>query len=277
MPKCGKFNCEEDSITLDDIDETNRCVAIEDNKCVNCSTIEKYMQDDKANFIKDPVKYSFNMDVEQQIKNNFWDMIKINCNINKPDPEPNNNNSPSIYIPEPDYKQLDDNYNIVTKRLKSFKRLLENADVFLDSIYQIGKSPDIIKFDLPKYSKTQQLAFISRHIKTILNDTKCSSRMIHSSIELPLAISVFIDKLAKSTDSKFNKVIHFLETKPQACLEAVIEKSDNILEEQNNSGGSRNKIKKLYKTKTYNKKTFTKSKKSKTLDKKKQKYKSKKH
>jgi hypothetical protein len=76
-----------------------------------------------------------------------------------------------------------------------------------------------------------------------------------------------MSKLADSSDEKFTEIVSFLNSKPQLCLEGVIEFCVKILE--NSEGGKINKVTRKYRkknksTRKYKKKSTRKYKKKST-------------
>ena len=76
------FVCVDDFVTLESIDDTNTCIAIDTKKCTTCDSIKKLQILDPISFNSNPIKKIFsegNFDTEK-----FWELVKSKCGINKP-------------------------------------------------------------------------------------------------------------------------------------------------------------------------------------------------
>lgn len=219
--KCGEYDCEEDFITYDDI-EVNNCVAYKNFHCMNCENIKTYLKDpnNKKHFTENPIKKLYNLDETPEKNKELLESIKNICKIQF-------DNEPQKFILiEPDYKQLEYDYTQILKKLELYKfenkiQKYVNADNFINSLYLVAKSPDTLSQILTQYDDPE--SFYKRWIKDLLEKQQCSSRLTHEVTELPINIQVLFNNLLKINDKKFDKFIEFLETKPQACLEGVIE------------------------------------------------------
>jgi hypothetical protein len=262
MIKCNDFECEEDEILTNELIE-NSCVAYNPKKCLNCSTINDLLLQDANNrvrFYKNPIKLLFNEDVDPAVNQKFLRDIQETCKDIKIG-EISLNNTPIIL---PNLLQLTSDYEKIIKRIESLGFTLEtsNAYNFIINIFKISKLP--LKLKLQEGLKNNNIAFLSRHIKYVLDKFNCSSRLIHDPVIIPINIQLFFGKLVSSTDANFNSVIEYLNKKPQGCLEAIINTATNILDPafniqnggkkkiQNKSKQKHQKTKKKQKTKKTN-------------------------
>ena len=251
MAKCNDFICFNDAITYEDI-EVDKCVAYKPENCLNCTTINDTLNNEslRKQFLENPIKALFQADVsaDADINAKFIENIKKTCKDIKFG-EISTKNTKSIVLP--DLQQLQQDYETIIKRIESkgYKLDTSNAYKFIMTIFEIANIPSHLK--LKEELTNNNTSMLSRNIMDILNKSQCSSRLIHDSTIIPINIQLFLGKLVLSNDIMFQSVIEYLNTKPQGCLEAVINKATNIIDQssvQNGGKKMRKKSKRKYKT-----------------------------
>lgn len=211
MVKCNNnYICYDDIITYEEIKNENTCVAIDNYKCSMCETINEIKNSNIIEFNKDPIRFIFG-ESKHEKNDEFWELLKEKCNIERDEHHPED----EYVIHESNYEELETNYNNIKMRLNNDT---SNASKFISTMYKIAKSP--LNIDKIQYNRETY----TRHIKNILESDKCTSQIIHNANELPFSIEILFNHLISLNNETFCKIIDFLNSKPQLCLEAVIEK-----------------------------------------------------
>ena len=226
MVKCNNnYVCEEDNVTLDEITDASKCVAIADNMCTTCDTILGTRASNPRTFNEDPIYSVFAKKANEQETESFWNTLDERCGIKRPATH-GQKEEPVFYVVDPDYDDVERCTSILLNRLDKLKLNNTNAANFLKTINKIANSPrtkkHIIQMD------RDGTAYMT-YLRELLQSDKCSSKLIHHANELPIGIGLFLNQLAHSKKNAFMKVIRFLNTNPPACIEAVIEECINIL------------------------------------------------
>ena len=229
----NNYICEYDMITYEPIENSEYCLSIEDDKCVTCESASMVRNSNITQFNKNPIRTIFGEDKGTAANERFWEQLKDRCKINRPSTSIQEESD--FYIALPDFNKLDNYTYIIQNRIQEYmsKGFIKNinASNFINSIQKMVNSLKGVNFK--DYSDPKQ--YIRNKFKSILKNESCSSQIIHEPIELPLSIEIFLSSLSEAPESGFILVCEFLDSKPQACLEAVIEKSINILNKSMNS------------------------------------------
>ena len=250
--KCNNnYVCIEDIITFETIEDPNKCVSLGDGICTTCEGVDTAKKANYELFGRNPIKSVFNIDKSPQENESFWELLNTKCLITKPTMY---EETSEFYISEPDYDLLNTYLENIQQRIKKYieesKIKNNNASKFILAIYKLAMS----LHDSNYRTKTDPKDFLTRNFKDILTAENCSSQMIHDITVLPFSIQMFLSQLSEAPEISFIRVAKFLDTQPQACLEAVLQKSSDILNKKN--GGKR-------KTRKHKKRKHTKTKKSK--------------
>ena len=250
--KCNNnYVCIEDIITFETIEDPNKCVSLGDGICTTCEGVDTAKKANYELFGRNPIKSVFNIDKSPQENVSFWELLNTKCLITKPTMY---EQTSEFYISEPDYDLLNTYLENIQQRIQQYleesKITNTNASKFILAIYKLAMSLR----DSNYRTKTDPKDFLTRNFKDILTAENCSSQMIHDITVLPFSIQMFLSQLSEAPEVPFIRVAKFLDTQPQACLEAVLQKSSDILNKKN--GGKR-------KTRKHKKRKHTKTKKSK--------------
>ena len=250
--KCNNnYVCIEDIITFETIEDPTTCVSLGDGICTTCEGVDTAKKANYELFGRNPIKSVFNIDKSPQENESFWELLNTKCLITKPTMY---EQTSEFYISEPDYDLLNTYLENIQQRIKKYieesKIKNNNASKFILAIYKLAMS----LHDSNYRTKTDPKDFLTRNFKDILTAENCSSQMIHDITVLPFSIQMFLSQLSEAPEISFIRVAKFLDTQPQACLEAVLQKSSDILNKKN--GGKR-------KTRKHKKRKHTKTKKSK--------------
>jgi hypothetical protein len=250
--KCNNnYVCIEDIITFETIEDPNKCVSLGDGICTTCEGVDTAKKANYELFGRNPIKSVFNIDKSPQENESFWELLNTKCLITKPTMY---EQTSEFYISEPDYDLLNTYLENIQQRIQQYleesKITNTNASKFILAIYKLAMSLR----DSNYRTKTDPKDFLTRNFKDILTAENCSSQMIHDITVLPFSIQMFLSQLSEAPEISFIRVAKFLDTQPQACLEAVLQKSSDILNKKN--GGKR-------KTRKHKKRKHTKTKKSK--------------
>ena len=250
--KCNNnYVCIEDIITFETIEDPNKCVSLGDGICTTCEGVDTAKKANYELFGRNPIKSVFNIDKSPQENESFWELLNTKCLITKPTMY---EETSEFYISEPDYDLLNTYLENIQQRIQQYleesKITNTNASKFILAIYKLAMSLR----DSNYRTKTDPKDFLTRNFKDILTAENCSSQMIHDITVLPFSIQMFLSQLSEAPEISFIRVAKFLDTQPQACLEAVLQKSSDILNKKN--GGKR-------KTRKHKKRKHTKTKKSK--------------
>lgn len=250
--KCNNnYVCIEDIITFETIEDPNKCVSLGDGICTTCEGVDTAKKANYELFGRNPIKSVFNIDKSPQENESFWELLNTKCLITKPTMY---EQTSEFYISEPDYDLLNTYLENIQQRIQQYleesKITNTNASKFILAIYKLAMSLR----DSNYRTKTDPQDFLTRNFKDILTAENCSSQMIHDITVLPFSIQMFLSQLSEAPEISFIRVAKFLDTQPQACLEAVLQKSSDILNKKN--GGKR-------KTRKHKKRKHTKTKKSK--------------
>ena len=250
--KCNNnYVCIEDIITFETIEDPNKCVSLGDGICTTCEGVDTAKKANYELFGRNPIKSVFNIDKSPQENESFWELLNTKCLITKPTMY---EQTSEFYISEPDYDLLNTYLENIQQRIQQYleesKITNTNASKFILAIYKLAMSLR----DSNYRTKTDPQDFLTRNFKDILTAENCSSQMIHDITVLPFSIQMFLSQLSEAPEISFIRVAKFLDTQPQACLEAVLQKSSDILNKKN--GGKR-------KTRKHKKRNHTKTKKSK--------------
>ena len=251
--KCNNnYVCIEDIITFETIEDPNTCVALGDGICTTCESVDTAKKANYELFGRNPIKSVFNIDKSPQENESFWALLNTKCLITKPTMY---EQTSEFYISEPDYDLLNTYLENIQQRIQQYieesKITNTNASKFILAIYKLAMSLR----DSNYRTKTDPKDFLTRNFKDILTAEKCSSQIIHDITVLPFSIQIFLSQLSEAPEISFIRVAKFLDTQPQACLEAVLQNSSDILNKKN--GGKR-------KTRKHKKRKHTKTKKHKT-------------
>ena len=250
--KCNNnYVCIEDIITFETIEDPNKCVSLGDGICTTCEGVDTAKKANYELFGRNPIKSVFNIDKSPQENESFWELLNTKCLITKPTMY---EQTSEFYISEPDYDLLNTYLENIQQRIQQYleesKITNTNASKFILAIYKLAMSLR----DSNYRTKTDPQDFLTRNFKDILTAENCSSQMIHDITVLPFSIQMFLSQLSEAPEISFIRVAKFLDTQPQSCLEAVLQKSSDILNKKN--GGKR-------KTRKHKKRKHTKTKKSK--------------
>ena len=250
--KCNNnYVCIEDIITFETIEDPTTCVSLGDGICTTCEGVDTAKKANYELFGRNPIKSVFNIDKSPQENESFWELLNTKCLITKPTMY---EETSEFYISEPDYDLLNTYLENIQQRIQQYleesKITNTNASKFILAIYKLAMSLR----DSNYRTKTDPKDFLTRNFKDILTAENCSSQMIHDITVLPFSIQMFLSQLSEAPEISFIRVAKFLDTQPQACLEAVLQKSSDILNKKN--GGKR-------KTRKHKKRKHTKTKKSK--------------
>ena len=250
--KCNNnYVCIEDIITFETIEDPTTCVSLGDGICTTCEGVDTAKKANYELFGRNPIKSVFNIDKSPQENESFWELLNTKCLITKPTMY---EQTSEFYISEPDYDLLNTYLENIQQRIQQYleesKITNTNASKFILAIYKLAMSLR----DSNYRTKTDPQDFLTRNFKDILTAENCSSQMIHDITVLPFSIQMFLSQLSEAPEISFIRVAKFLDTQPQACLEAVLQKSSDILNKKN--GGKR-------KTRKHKKRKHTKTKKSK--------------
>ena len=250
--KCNNnYVCIEDIITFETIEDPTTCVSLGDGICTTCEGVDTAKKANYELFGRNPIKSVFNIDKSPQENESFWELLNTKCLITKPTMY---EQTSEFYISEPDYDLLNTYLENIQQRIQQYleesKITNTNASKFILAIYKLAMSLR----DSNYRTKTDPKDFLTRNFKDILTAENCSSQMIHDITVLPFSIQMFLSQLSEAPEISFIRVAKFLDTQPQACLEAVLQKSSDILNKKN--GGKR-------KTRKHKKRKHTKTKKSK--------------
>jgi hypothetical protein len=226
MVKCNNnYVCEDDAVTYDEITDESKCVAIADNVCTTCDTVLGIRHSNPRKFNEDPIYSVFARKSNEEETESFWDTLDETCDIKRPETH-GQNVDPDFYVIEPDYDDVERSTVTSLDRIVKLKLTDTNATKFLQTVRKIANTPRTAKHILEK--DTDGSAYMA-YLRDLLESDECSSKLIHHANEIPIGISLFLNKLASSKKTVFSKVIQFLNTKPSACLEAVLEECNNIL------------------------------------------------
>ena len=217
MPNC---NPRENSFTLDDIEEPFIKIF---NKCFNCSTILNSL---KLQYIREnPVEgFTTQKSTPESDKKFREDVLKI-CKKEWPSPALKNNIEVSFnLINEPIFN---DNYKTIIKTINNNN---SNSHKFFKSMKEIALYMNGKTYIINNDDKKIQLI---RNLQTILTKNNFSSQLIHDPFSLFLEIEPLFNKILDN--SKSNHINIFLDKKPQACIEAIIEIINENLNKLNSS------------------------------------------
>jgi hypothetical protein len=137
--------------------------------------------------------------------------------------------SPNFFIALPNYSNFNANVAKILTRTRNYTKegLIKDANtsMFIETIQKVVTS--LKDIDFKKYSDPKE--FIKNRFRDILRSEQCSSQMIHDPIVIPASVEVFVNELAETPKTKFILVARLLDKRPEACLEAVIEKCHSIM------------------------------------------------
>lgn len=232
MVKCNNnYVCEEDVLTMDEITDASKCVAIDDNSCTTCDSILGARNANPKNFNDDPIYALFAKKSTAEEKEAFWDTLTERCDINRPATH-GQIVEPTFYVIEPDYAELEHSTNVVLDRIAQLNLTNTNSFHFVKTINKIANTPLTAKHIIQRDNDgTAYMAYL----RELLQSDRCSSKLIHHANELPIGIGLFLHQLSVANQSAFIKVITFLNTEPGACIEAVLEECSNILSSSKSS------------------------------------------
>jgi len=261
MVLCDENECDTDFITYDDIENNEHCISFNKKgeiKCTTCETIKHFLSADPG---KNEINVKKLFDIEdKEDADQIWEKILRKCEgIIRPLPEPENLEE-ELYIAEPNYEGVYEKERIILERIGDES---SNSYKFIKTLVKILKKLKDKMKTLKEFPKIQEKkSFIYRNFKQVLFDEVCSSQMIHNIQDIPLNIELFLDQLANSNEENFQKVVQFINTKPQLCLEGVIELSRELLGEgqlmSETFGGKKRKTKRRKTKNKKNKKRKTK-------------------
>ena len=220
MIRCNNnYTCEYDFITYEPLklEDENNCIALRKERCTLCDTINEMKKHAPIEFNKNPIKLLFDENKTKEEINEFWELLKIRCGIERGELVEES----AFEIVEPDYEELKINYDKIKIQINNHE---SNAYKFINTIYNIAISAN--NKELYENNKESY----NRYVRYILENDECSSRIIHDANELPFNIGIFLNILSNSDNKSFCKVIDYLNSKPQACIEAVIKICFKILE-----------------------------------------------
>ena len=249
--KCNNnYVCTDDIITFEPITDPDTCVALDNENCTTCESVNETKKANYELFGRNPIKSVFNIDKSPQENESFWELLKAKCSIIKPTIY----ETSEFYISEPDYDLLNTYLEIIQERIQQYieesKITDSNASKFILVIYKLAMS--LRNSDYRTKSAPED--FLRSIFKNILVDENCSSQKIHDIKDLPFSIQIFLSQLSEAPEVPFINVVNYLDTKSEGCVEGVIELAYNIL--NNKNGGKR-------KTRKHKKRKHSKTKKSK--------------
>jgi hypothetical protein len=192
MIKCNNnYKCNEDKITFEDITSSNNCIALGDNNCTTCESINEIRKHNPEQFNANPIRLIFDTIGTETENENFWSLLKSKCSIQRP--ETSMQKTPIFHISEPDYNVLLTDKDKIQQRLVHFRKIGEikdsNASNFVDTLYKIATLPSSATFN--------SMPELKQSMHDILNRDNCSSRMIHDANKLPINIQLFFRQLNK--------------------------------------------------------------------------------
>ena len=239
MIECNNnYKCKEDKITYDDITSSNNCIALGDDNCTTCASINEIRKYNSEQFNANPIRVIFDKIGSETENADFWSLLESKCSMQRP--ETSMQKTPIFHISEPDYNVLLTDKDKIQQRLVYFRKIGEikdlNASNFVDTLYKIAT--------LPNFATFNSISELKQSMHDILNRDNCSSRMIHDANKLPINIQVFFSLWSISPDSKFTTIANLLDDKPEACLEGIIGQSNRILESDSLIDYGGNKMKK---------------------------------
>jgi hypothetical protein len=217
----GQQVCVEDLLTMEeDIEEP--CVAM-DEFCVSCKGVMSIREQDPFGFKHNPANKIFGKrDTTQQQKEKLWELLHTRCKIPKPE-EVEIEKLTYVLVPS-----LDDfirNHATVSERIEARERdlFLPYMQLFLDlvelpAVWNTGIAHGIYEDDEHLHNSIIQDIYgcIRKH-------EKVQFFAVHTPREIPIAIALYVEQLARTTDhQKFQRSLNKLRT-AQGCVEAVIE------------------------------------------------------
>jgi hypothetical protein len=225
MIRCNNdYICKDDFITYEQLnpeDEKN-CIALRNERCTLCDTINEMKKHAPINFNENPIKLIFDENKTKEEVNEFWELLKEKCGIERGELAKES----AFEIVEPDYEELKINSDNVKIRINRHE---SNAYKFINTMYNIAisaKNKELYINNKESYNN---------YVRYILENEKCSSRIVHDASILPVNIGIFFYILSNSDNNRFCKVLDFINSRPQLCTEGVIEKSLIILESKSES------------------------------------------
>jgi hypothetical protein len=254
MKKCNSdFVCEEDLITMEPIGDNEPCVAVEDNMCTTCETINTSKNSNPILFNENPLKAIFNKNASLEENEKFWAALRDNCGIERS--ETSAQAAPAFYVAEPDYEELDRFQDIIQRRIQQYlgegKINNNNASKFITTMYKVARAPVGENFT----TKADPSEFLRIKIKNILEDDACSSQITHKTLELPLTVYTYFSDLSDAEESKFIGVVKFLDQASQLCIDGTFERFDKILHDTSGGKNKRTKGKRTKGKRTKGKRT----------------------
>ena len=232
MPvKCNdNYICENDNVTYEDIETPDHCLSIGDKMCTTCESASLTRSSNSEMFNRSPVQSIFGEgDYGPDADERFWNILHEKCGMNRPSTSSQQSLSPNFFIALPNYSNFNANVAKILTRTRNYAKegLIKDANtsMFIETIQKVVTSLKDINFE--KYSDPKE--FIKSLFRDILRSEQCSSQMIHDPIVIPASVEVFVNELAETPKTKFILVARLLYKRPEACLEAVIEKCHSIM------------------------------------------------
>ena len=211
MVTCSTFKCATDAINLEHINEGDKCVAIEDDKCLLCETVNQIRSANAVLFNNDPVYALFGQQGTPAQISNIWNELAV-CGIQK---QETSNITITYDVEPPDFNQLEKDMQEILDTLALGKKDA-NARIFFESLRDVANTANNAFTDLADHN---------RRLKEILHTNNCSSQIVHNSRALPFTIGLYLKRVNRMGEHPFDKLVHFLNKRPQLCLEATLRES----------------------------------------------------
>lgn len=227
MPKCGDFDCTEDTITLDEIESP--CISAGKNLCTSCKNIEMLRAQNVIAFNDNPLHKIFGIsNPSKKYTKDFWKLLHEKCGITIPSAKKTKN----IQIVEPDFKMLLESSTKISNRFLRDKQHDHKEHVRyllgLQSMANLAQGWNLqLKF-IPAKSIERFEVTMKQDILDIVQKYKLRIGGSHYPREIPLAAALYLNALGTSNLKKFRKSLDFL-TKQSGCLEGVLQLSMDIL------------------------------------------------
>jgi len=244
---CGNYRCNEDSIDYEDISDPDTCVAVDNEQCAKCESILGYRDANTQLFNSNPVKSIFGVESTEEKTERFWEQLKTKCKIERP--VTSLQEAPINYVAMVNAESVSKNKEQIINRVNELGLNNETVTRIFVGLFDIALLS--VEANRNPHSGLDFEDHYKHIIRGILEEKHCSIRTIHRGVaELPLVIELFFDSLVSSNNVNFNRVIEYINTKPQVCLEGFLDTCIAILSRQ--KGGKR-KTKRIRKSRKYRK------------------------
>jgi hypothetical protein len=205
---CGKYICNEDLISFDDLEDGD-CVGIKDDFCVSCDTARQARDANPQEFFKNPGKILFDKVLTKNELTELWKDLEQNCTIKfiVLAKEEIVFVSPDVEI---DYDKLKRDIN--AKYLPQLTAMINVIELSHEITLKVVQ----IETESQKEIYEKQLR---NDMMRILQRGGWNCLLIHHPLEVPYIFALILKTLV-DTPSKMNILTSYIDSNPVACVEA---------------------------------------------------------